>query len=81
VNVKLNLLNIPLFQVFDVVVNKQHTVVENIDIYGKVGRGAAHDENIAITVKNGKVKVNGETSQFVNGKIPVEFIKVSEKNV
>lgn len=55
--------------------NGEHTVVENLDIYNKVGRGVAHDEIVPFSVRNGKLKVNGETSK-INGKVSVEFIKV-----
>lgn len=55
--------------------NGEHTVVENLDIYSKVGRGVAHDEIVPFSVRNGKLKVNGETSK-INGKVSVEFIKV-----
>lgn len=60
---------------FDVTLNGEHTVVENLDIYNKVGRGVAHDEIVPFSVRNGKLKVNGETSK-INGKVSVEFIKV-----
>lgn len=63
-------------KVFDVTLNGEHTVVENLDIYNKVGRGVAHDEIVPFSVRNGKLKVNGETSK-INGKVSVEFIKVS----
>jgi hypothetical protein len=51
--------------------------VENLDIYNKVGRGVAHDEIIPFSVRGGQLKVNGETSK-INGKISVEFLKVSK---
>ena len=63
-------------QVFGVQLNKQHTVVEDLDIYAKVGRGVAHDEIVPFSVKNGMLKVAGETSAISNNKIPVEFTKV-----
>lgn len=63
-------------QVFDIVLNGEHTVVDELDIFAKVGRGVAHDEMLPFSIKNGKLKVNGETSQ-INGKITVEFIKVT----
>ncbi len=64
------------FQIFNVVVNGVHTVVEELDIYSKVGRGVAHDEIIPFTVKNGKIRINGESSPIENGKVPVRFEKV-----
>lgn len=68
--------NILFLQIFDVVLNGEHTIVDELDIFAKVGRGVAHDEMLTFSVKNGKVRVNGETSQ-IDGKITVEFIKVS----
>ncbi|XP_074643497.1 malectin-A-like [Tubulanus polymorphus] len=62
-------------KVFDVVVNGQHTVVEGLDIYSQVGRGTAHDEIIPFSVKNGKLKIMGETSSLKNGQIRVDFVK------
>ena len=64
------------FQVFDVVLNGRHTVVDGLDIYHKVGRGTAHDEIIPFTVKNGEIRYGDEHSQVLGGKVAVEFIKV-----
>lgn len=68
---------VALFQVFDVVLNGMHTVVEGLDIYHRVGRGVAHDEVIPFTVKNGELRVGQGHSQILGGKVPVEFIKVN----
>ena len=57
--------------------NGEHVIIHELDIYGKVGRGAAHDEIIPFSVRNGKLKINGETSEIIDGKISVEFVKVS----
>ena len=56
--------------------NGEHNVVSELDIYAKVGRGVAHDEIIPFSIKGGKLRVNGESSQL-DGKLAVEFIKVS----
>ncbi|KAK8788039.1 hypothetical protein V5799_022180 [Amblyomma americanum] len=61
-------------KVFDVVLNGQHTVVADLDIHAKVGRGVAHDEHIAFSIKGNKLRINGEESTH-DGKIKVEFIK------
>lgn len=55
--------------------NGEHTIVSELDIFSKVGRGVAHDEIVQFSVRNGKLKVNGETSK-INGRLTVEFIKV-----
>lgn len=53
-----------------------HTVVSDLDIFAKVGKGVAHDERIPFTVKGNKLIVNEEESEH-DGKIRVEFIKVN----
>lgn len=61
---------------FDVVLNGDHTVVTDLDIFEKVGRGVAHDEYIPFSVQMGKLIYNEEESDILGGKIRVEFIKV-----
>lgn len=61
---------------FDVVLNGDHTVVTDLDIFEKVGRGVAHDEYIPFKVNKGKLIYNNEESDILGGKIRVEFIKV-----
>lgn len=68
---------IVFLQVFDVVLNGEHTVVSELDIFAKVGRGVAHDEIVPFSIKGGKLRVNGETSQIDGKKISLEFVKVS----
>ena len=63
-------------QVFDVTLNRVHTIVSDLDIFAKVGKGVAHDEHIPFTVKGNKLIVNDEESEH-DGKIRVDFIKVS----
>lgn len=56
--------------------NFQHIVVDQLDIFSRVGRGVAHDEIVPFTVKNGQLQLpNGENSK-INGKLTVEFQKV-----
>lgn len=57
--------------------NGKHTVVESLDIFGRVGRGVAHDEVVPFSVKNGVLNVGMETSDFTSGRLRVEFVKVS----
>lgn len=65
-----------IVQVFDVVLNGDHTVVTDLDIFERVGRGIAHDEYIPFKVQRGKLIYNDEESDILGGKIRVEFIKV-----
>lgn len=67
--------NSPNMKVFDVVLNGDHTIVADLDIYDKVGRGVAHDEYVPYSIKNGKLYYNEEESDIRGGKIKVEFIK------
>lgn len=65
-----------VFQVFDVVLNGDLTIVPDLDIFDRVGRGIAHDEYIPFSVVKGKLYYNEEESDIRGGKIRVEFIKV-----
>ncbi|XP_063238202.1 malectin [Bacillus rossius redtenbacheri] len=67
--------NAPNMKVFDVVLNGDHTIVPDLDIYDKVGRGVAHDEYIPFSVRKGRLYHNEEESDIRGGKIRVEFIK------
>lgn len=60
---------------FDVVLNSNHVVASNLDIFSRVGRGVAHDEVIPFTVNDGVFEVFGETSDF-DGTLVVEFRRV-----
>jgi hypothetical protein len=67
--------------VFDVVLNGDHTIVTNLDIFERVGRGIAHDEYVPFKVHKGKLIYNDEESEILGGKIRIEFIKVSLRAV
>jgi len=58
------------------VLNGDHTVVTDLDIFERVGRGVAHDEYIPFRIQAGKLIYNDEESDILAGKIRVEFIKV-----
>ena len=59
------------------VLNGDHTVVQDLDIYQRVGRGVAHDEVVPISIQSGRLSYRGDESDIQGGKIRVEFIKVS----
>jgi hypothetical protein len=65
----------PNQKVFDVVLNGEHTIVSELDIFSQVGRGVAHDEIIPFTVKDGTLHINKETSHIDGNKVSLEFIK------
>lgn len=62
-------------KVFDVVLNKRHTVVSDLDIFARVGRAAAYDEITKFQILDGELIVLDETSNF-KGTLSVEFSKV-----
>lgn len=66
-------------KVFDIILNGQHTVVDNLDIFGKVGRGVAHDEVVPFSIRRKVLTVNGDSSEF-DGKLSVEFSKLHKDN-
>ncbi|XP_058976762.1 malectin-like [Musca domestica] len=72
--------NEPNKKVFDVVLNRQHEIVSNLDIFAQVGRGTAHDEYIFFTVSRGKLHYKDEVSDIRNNVIRLEFIKGAYDN-
>ena len=65
---------------FSIILNGAHTVVEELDIFGKVGRGVAHDEIIPFTVKSGRLRFNGESSPIESNKVSIKFAKLDRDN-
>ncbi|KAG5881031.1 hypothetical protein JTB14_006823 [Gonioctena quinquepunctata] len=72
--------NAPDQKVFDVVLNGDHTIVADLDIFEKVGRGIAHDEYVPFKISRGRLIINGEESEIRGGRIRVEFIKGYKDN-
>lgn len=72
--------NAPNMKVFDVVLNGDLTIISDLDIYEKVGRGVAHDEYIEFSVEGNRIVYQGEESEISAGMIRVEFIKSYRDN-
>ncbi|KAJ8985053.1 hypothetical protein NQ317_016965 [Molorchus minor] len=72
--------NAPDQKVFDIVLNGEHILIADLDIFDKVGRGVAHDEYIPFRVTKGNLIVNNEESEIGGGRIRVEFIKGNKDN-
>lgn len=72
--------NAPNMKVFDVILNKKHTIVKDLDIFDETGRGTAYEEYIYFYVKNNQLTVNNEKSDVKNNKVYVEFIKGRKDN-
>lgn len=66
-------------KVFDIVLNSQHTVLKDFDIFARVGKAAALDEVVPFTVQGSHLTVAGETSDF-DGNLRVEFLKGAADN-
>lgn len=44
-------------KVFDVVLNNDHSIVSDLDIYAMVGKGVAYDEVIPFSITDGMLRV------------------------
>lgn len=62
-------------KVFDIVLNGDHTIVSDLDIFAQVGKGTAHDEYIYFSVSRNRLYFKEEESEIRGGKVRVEFIK------
>ena len=67
--------NAPNMKVFDIVLNGDHTVVQDMDIFHNVGKGVAHDEHVYFTISRGRLYFKEEESDIRDGRVRVEFIK------
>lgn len=73
--------NAPNMKVFDVKLNGEHTVVDQLDIYQLVGKGVAHDEIIPFTISRGRLYYKEEESEIRGGgRIHIEFVKSTRDN-
>ena len=70
--------NAPGQKVFDIGLN-DNVVVENLDIFAKVGRGVAHDEIVPFQIRQNKLIINGKAHPF-NSELRVDFIKTDRDN-
>ena len=56
--------NAPNMKVFDIVLNGDLTVVSDLDIFEKVGRGVAHDEYVEFSVEDNRIIYQAETTNL-----------------
>lgn len=66
---------VPNSKVFDIVLNGDHQIVSDLDIFSQVGKGNAHDEYIYFSVSRNRLYYKEEESEIRGGKVRVEFIK------
>lgn len=57
--------------------NGEVVAVAALDIFGRVGRGVAHDEYIPFTIAGHRLNAGGQETQLRGNKVKVEFVKVS----
>lgn len=67
--------NSPNSKVFDVVLNADHKIISDLDIFANVGKGVAHDEYVYFSVSRNRMYYKEEESEIRGGKVRVEFIK------
>ena len=52
-------------------------ILSELDIFNEVGRGVAHDVIVEFTHLDGKIHVEGQSSSLDDGRLRLDFIKVT----
>ncbi|UJR13394.1 hypothetical protein I4U23_000410 [Adineta vaga] len=71
--------NGPNMKVFQVLLDDEHSVIDELDIFSKAGRLTAHDEYIPFQIKNGRLVVKGRSSSY-SGKLRVTFQRLDHRD-
>jgi hypothetical protein len=71
--------NGPNMKVFQILLNDEHSVIDDLDIFSKVGRATAHDEYIPFQIKNGRLVVKSRSSSY-SGVLKVTFLKLDHRD-
>ena len=66
-------------KVFEVILNDEHSLLEQFDIFAKVGRSTAHDEYIPFQIKNGRLVVKSRSSSY-SGILKVTFRRLDQRD-
>ncbi|CAF0756807.1 unnamed protein product [Adineta ricciae] len=66
-------------KVFQIVLNDEHVILEEFDIFSKAGRATAHDEYIPFQIKNGRLVVKSRSSSY-SGTLKVTFQKLDHRD-
>ncbi|CAF0774108.1 unnamed protein product [Rotaria sp. Silwood1] len=71
--------NAPNMKVFQVVLNDEHSVIDELDIFAEAGRATAHDEYIPFQIKNGRLVIKSRSSSY-SGNLKVTFQKLDNRD-
>ncbi|CAF1116169.1 unnamed protein product [Adineta steineri] len=71
--------NGPNMKVFQILLDDEHAIIDELDIFSKVGRATAHDEYIPFQIKNGRLVVKGRSSSY-SGKLKVTFQRLDHRD-
>ena len=59
--------------------NDEHSVIDELDIFAKVGRATAHDEYVPFQIKNDRLVVKSHSSSY-SGKLKITFHNLPDKD-
>ncbi|CAF2469818.1 unnamed protein product [Rotaria sp. Silwood2] len=71
--------NAPNMKVFRVILNDEHSVIDELDIFAQVGRATAYDEYVPFQIKNGRLVVKSRSSSY-SGQLKVTFQKLDTRD-
>ncbi|CAF0783730.1 unnamed protein product [Adineta steineri] len=71
--------NGPNMKVFQILLNDEHSVLDEFDIFSKAGRATAHDEYIPFQIKNGRLVVKSRSSSY-SGNLKITFQKLDHRD-
>ncbi|CAF1094137.1 unnamed protein product [Rotaria sp. Silwood1] len=71
--------NGPNMKVFQIILNDEHSIIDELDIFEKVGRATAHDEYIPFQIKNNRLVINGRSTSY-SGKLKITFQRIDHRD-
>jgi len=71
--------NGPNMKVFQSLLNDEHSVIDELDIFSEAGRVTAHDEYIPFQIKNGRLVVKSRSSSY-SGVLKITFQKIDHRD-
>jgi len=71
--------NGPNMKVFQILLNDEHSAIDELDIFANAGRTTAHDEYIPFQIKNGRLVVKSRSSSY-SGVLKVAFQRLDSRD-